>query len=157
MQLGPGDAAAAVERHPCPQCNVPAGSACRTRAGKTAAKYHTARFILVPALRDELTAPVPTNRGPGKKWTQGPEVAPAAPETNGTPIRIGYARSRFACAKCIANPPDSITLTRTRKPLQSRPVGTPIDLWCLANDRSRTLHGRSILTNPQGSHPLAVW
>jgi hypothetical protein len=57
-----GDAAAAVERHPCPQCDVPAGSACRTRAGKTAAKYHTARFILVPALRDDLTAPVPTNR-----------------------------------------------------------------------------------------------
>ncbi|MFE0019849.1 hypothetical protein [Amycolatopsis sp. NPDC059021] len=41
-------AAAAVERHPCPQCDVPAGSACRTRARKTAAKYHTARFILVP-------------------------------------------------------------------------------------------------------------
>ena len=96
MQLGPDDAAAAVERHPCPQCDVPAGSACRTRAGKTAAKYHTARFILVPALRDDLTVPVPADRGPGKKWTQGPEVAPAAPETNGTPIRIGYARCSTA-------------------------------------------------------------
>jgi hypothetical protein len=80
----------------CPQCDVPAGSACRTRAGKTAAKYHTARFILVPSLRDELTAPVPADRGPGKKWTQGPEVAPAKPETNGTPIRIGYARCSTA-------------------------------------------------------------
>ena len=40
---------------------VPAG-------GETAAKYHTARFILVPSLRDELTVPVPTDRGPGKKW-----------------------------------------------------------------------------------------
>jgi hypothetical protein len=66
MQLGPDAAAAAVERHPCPQCDVPAGSACRTRARKTAAKYHTARFILVPALRDELTVPVPADRGPGK-------------------------------------------------------------------------------------------
>ncbi|WP_410663404.1 hypothetical protein [Amycolatopsis sp. lyj-84] len=52
MSRGPDEAAAAVERHPCPQCDVPA---CRTRAGKTAAKYHTARFVLVPALRDELT------------------------------------------------------------------------------------------------------
>ncbi|SEO83799.1 recombinase family protein [Amycolatopsis saalfeldensis] len=96
MQLGPDDAAAAVERHPCPQCDVPAGSACRTRAGKTAAKYHTARFILVPSLRDDLTVPVPADRAPGKKWTQGPEVAPAAPEPSGAPIRIGYARCSTA-------------------------------------------------------------
>jgi DNA invertase Pin-like site-specific DNA recombinase len=75
---------------------VPAGSACRTRAGKTAAKYHTARFILVPALRDELTVPVPADRGPGKKWAQGPEVAASAPETSGVPIRIGYARCSTA-------------------------------------------------------------
>ncbi|MFG1678535.1 hypothetical protein ACGFNP_00070 [Nonomuraea sp. NPDC049269] len=88
MQLGPEDAAAAVERHPCPQCDVPAGSACRTRA----AKYHTAPFILVPSLRDELTVPVPADRGPGKKWTQRLEVAQAPPETNRVPIRIGYAR-----------------------------------------------------------------
>ncbi|WP_308168103.1 recombinase family protein [Nonomuraea sp. NEAU-A123] len=40
--------------------------------------------------------PVPADRGPGKKWTQGPEVAPAAPETNGVPIRIGYARCSTA-------------------------------------------------------------
>jgi hypothetical protein len=92
MQLRPDDAAAAVERHPRPQCDVPAGSGCRTRAGKTAVKYHTARFILVPSLRDEVAVSVPADRGPGRKWTQGPEVAPAAPETNGTPIRIGYAR-----------------------------------------------------------------
>jgi DNA invertase Pin-like site-specific DNA recombinase len=96
MRLGPDDDATAVERHPCPQCHVPAGSACRTRAGKTAAKYHTARFILVPSLRDELTVPVPAGRGPGKNWTQGPEVAPAAPDTNAAPIRIGYARCSTA-------------------------------------------------------------
>ncbi|AHH97686.1 hypothetical protein KALB_4324 [Kutzneria albida DSM 43870] len=96
MRLGPKDAAAAVERHPCPQCDVPVGSACRTRAGKTAAKYHTARFILVPALRDELTVPVPADRAPGKKGAQGAEVAAAAPETTGAPIRIGYARCSTA-------------------------------------------------------------
>jgi DNA invertase Pin-like site-specific DNA recombinase len=39
---------------------------------------------------------VPADRGPGKKWTQGPEVAAAKPETNGTPIRIGYARCSTA-------------------------------------------------------------
>jgi DNA invertase Pin-like site-specific DNA recombinase len=61
-----------------------------------AERFGTARFILVPALRDELTVPVPADRGPGKKWTQGPEVAPAAPETNGAPIRIGYARCSTA-------------------------------------------------------------
>ena len=56
----------------------------------------TARFILVPSLRDELTVPVPADRGPGKKWTQGPEVTAAAPETTGAPIRIGYARCSTA-------------------------------------------------------------
>ena len=66
MESVPGEAAAAVERHPCPGCAAPAGSACRTRAGRTAAKYHTARFILVPALREELTVAVPADRGPGK-------------------------------------------------------------------------------------------
>jgi hypothetical protein len=68
MQLGPDEAAATVERHPCPQCEVPAGSTCRTRAGKTATKYHTARFILVSSLRDEFTVPVPADRGPGIEW-----------------------------------------------------------------------------------------
>jgi hypothetical protein len=33
MQLGPEDAAAAVERHSCTQCGVPAGGACRTAPG----------------------------------------------------------------------------------------------------------------------------
>ncbi|MGV9838047.1 zinc finger domain-containing protein [Nocardia niigatensis] len=92
MQIGPDT----VERRPCPQCDVPAGSACRTRAGKTAAKYHTARFILVPSLRDELTVPVPADRRPGKKWAPGPEITTPAPETTATPIRIGYARCSTA-------------------------------------------------------------
>ncbi len=54
MQLTPEQVATAVERHPCPQCEVSAGSPCRTRAGKVAVKYHPARFILVPTLRGEL-------------------------------------------------------------------------------------------------------
>ncbi|WP_198676650.1 hypothetical protein [Streptomyces atratus] len=37
----------------------------RTRGGRTATKYHTARFILVPALREELEELVPDDRGPG--------------------------------------------------------------------------------------------
>ncbi|MFF5277200.1 hypothetical protein [Streptomyces sp. NPDC000133] len=59
MDLTPDRAALAVERHDCPNCDAPAGSACRTRGGKTAAKYHTPRFVLVPALREELEVLVP--------------------------------------------------------------------------------------------------
>jgi DNA invertase Pin-like site-specific DNA recombinase len=96
MESVPGEAATAVERHPCPGCAAPAGSACRTRAGRTAAKYHTARFILVPSLREELTVAVPAERGPGKPWTAGPPVAAAEPEVTAVPIRIGYARCSSA-------------------------------------------------------------
>jgi len=96
MGLTLEEAAEAVERHPCPQCDVPAGSACRTRAGKVAAKYHTPRFILVAALRDELAVAAPPVRGPGRAWVPGPEVTTAAPEPAGPPIRIGYARCSAA-------------------------------------------------------------
>ncbi|WP_432763094.1 zinc finger domain-containing protein [Actinomadura xylanilytica] len=41
MDLTPNQAALAVERHDCPNCDAPAGSACRTRGGRTAAKYHS--------------------------------------------------------------------------------------------------------------------
>ena len=64
----------------------------RTRAGRTAAKYHTARFILVPSLREELTVAVPAERSPGQPWAAGPPVATAEPEVTAVPIRIGYAR-----------------------------------------------------------------
>ena len=87
--------AAAVEQHECPQCQVHAGSPCRTRSGTTAARYHTARFMLVPSLRDELAVQVPADRGPGRTWQAGPTLtAEAAAVTweNGGPIRIGYAR-----------------------------------------------------------------
>ncbi|WP_420847032.1 zinc finger domain-containing protein [Nonomuraea basaltis] len=43
-------AAAAAEQFDCPMCEAPAGSACRTRGGKVAPKYHTPRFMLVPQL-----------------------------------------------------------------------------------------------------------
>ncbi|MGY1439113.1 zinc finger domain-containing protein [Streptomyces reniochalinae] len=41
MDLTTDQAAIAVEGRDCPNCDAPAGSACRTRGGKTAAKYHT--------------------------------------------------------------------------------------------------------------------
>ncbi|PBC72364.1 DNA invertase Pin-like site-specific DNA recombinase [Streptomyces sp. 2321.6] len=93
MSLTQDQAAIAVEQHDCPKCEVPAGSPCRTRGGKTASKYHTARFGLVPALREELDVVVPDDRGPGRPWKQGPAVAPVpAPRSGAAPIRIGYAR-----------------------------------------------------------------
>ncbi|MGW7259861.1 zinc finger domain-containing protein [Streptomyces sp. NPDC054834] len=45
MDLTPEQAALAVERHDCANCDAPAGSACRTRGGKITAKYHTPRFV----------------------------------------------------------------------------------------------------------------
>ncbi|TYC08758.1 recombinase family protein [Actinomadura syzygii] len=69
-----------------------APSPCRTRGGKVAAKYHTARFILVPALRELLEVPVPGGRFPGRPWQALPPVAAADPGPAAEPIRIGYAR-----------------------------------------------------------------
>lgn len=93
MNLTADRAASEVERHVCPNCAAPAGSACRTRAGKTAAKYHTGRFVLVPALREELDVPVPTDRGPGRAWQQGPALAVVPAPRTERAIRIGYART----------------------------------------------------------------
>lgn len=92
--------ATAVERHPCPQCAAPAGSACRTRAGRVASKYHTARFALVASLRDDLSVTVPADRGPGREWAPR-ELADAQADApshaaTGAPIRIGYARCSTA-------------------------------------------------------------
>ena len=88
--------AAAVERHGCPSCAAPAGSPCRTRAGRTAAKYHTARFTLVPSLREDLHVAVPADRSPGRAWVQGPAVTAATAAGPAAPIRIGYARCSTA-------------------------------------------------------------
>jgi DNA invertase Pin-like site-specific DNA recombinase len=94
MEFTPDRAAKAVERHSCPKCEVPAGSACRTQGGKTTAKYHTARFALVPAPREELEILIPADRNPGKPWKRGLEIeaADATEVSPGKAIRIGYAR-----------------------------------------------------------------
>ncbi|WP_079403953.1 zinc finger domain-containing protein [Streptomyces sp. 3211] len=96
MDLPPERAALAVERHDCPNCDAPAGSACRTRGGKTAAKYHTPRFVLVPALREELEVLVPANRHSGCAWKQGPALAVVPAPRTERPVRIGYARTSTA-------------------------------------------------------------
>lgn len=97
MEMTPGQAADAAERHDCPRCEAPAGSPCRTRGGTTAVKYHTARFVLVPALREELEVAVPGDRGPGRPWKPGPPIMTAAAAQNfARPIRIGYARCSTA-------------------------------------------------------------
>ncbi len=97
MEMTPGQAADAAERHDCPRCAAPAGSPCCTRGGKTAVKYHTARFVLVPALREELEVAVPDDRGPGRPWKPGPPIETASAAQNAArPIRIGYARCSTA-------------------------------------------------------------
>ncbi|GLF99786.1 recombinase family protein [Streptomyces yaizuensis] len=81
-----------VERHPCPKCTAPAGSPCRTGAGKVATSYHTARFILVPSLKAELSVKAPADRHPGKAWVHGAPVVQAPAPVPGAAIRLGYAR-----------------------------------------------------------------
>jgi DNA invertase Pin-like site-specific DNA recombinase len=72
-------------------CLAPAGSPCRTAAGKIAASYHTARFQLVPALRSELRVVTPAVRHPGAVWRELEAPTAGAPELDAE-IRIGYAR-----------------------------------------------------------------
>ncbi|WP_424922612.1 zinc finger domain-containing protein [Streptomyces sp. wa53] len=83
----------AIERHPCPTCDAPAGSACRTGAGKTAAKYHTRRLQLVPRVAEELHILTPPDRGPGRRWVLGPEpgahLPTQAPPLQGVSPRYG--------------------------------------------------------------------
>ncbi|WP_409472132.1 recombinase family protein [Streptomyces sp. HC307] len=85
-----------VERHSCPKCEAPAGSPCRTGAGKVAANYHTGRFALVPALKAELTVKTPADRNPGKRWVQGEPMPVVAEAVPGAAIRLGYARCSTA-------------------------------------------------------------
>jgi hypothetical protein len=59
-------------------------------------KYHTPRFVLVPALREELEVPVPADRGPGRTWKQGAALAVVPAPRTGRPVRIGYARTSTA-------------------------------------------------------------
>lgn len=85
MDLTAAMAAAAAEEVDCPTCDAPAGSPCRTRAGRVAVKYHIPRFLQVQALRDEHEVEVPADRGPGRPWQPGPAPRVVAP------ARIGYA------------------------------------------------------------------
>lgn len=78
---------AGIELRDCPNCTAPAGSPCRTRGGRTAAKYLTARFTLVSALQDDLHVP-PLNRGPGWVWDERPAVVPAARAEVGAPRAV---------------------------------------------------------------------
>jgi DNA invertase Pin-like site-specific DNA recombinase len=93
--IGPEDVRDAdeVERHPCPRCNVDAGSPCRSRSGAVAGTYHTGRFTKVPRLAKLLRVPTPADRGPGQPWRPGtPPPAPIESDTPSADIRIGYAR-----------------------------------------------------------------
>ncbi|WP_449291497.1 recombinase family protein [Nonomuraea marmarensis] len=90
------DAAAAVEQFDCPMCEAPAGSACRTRGGRVASKYHTPRFMLVPQLRAELEVRTPAERAPGRAWQAGPAIEAALPAAAARPTRVGYARCSTA-------------------------------------------------------------
>jgi len=83
-----------VEASNCPMssCAAPAGSPCRTGKGKVAARYHTARFRLVPHLAKALSVPVPPLRKPGSAWTELPRP-PAGGTVPAGHVRIGYARA----------------------------------------------------------------
>ncbi|MGV9386454.1 recombinase family protein [Nonomuraea sp. NPDC003707] len=87
-----------MEAFECPTCGAPAGSACRTRGGKVAPKYHTPRFMLVPQLRAELEVRTPVDRGPGRAWAAGPERQATAADiaAGAKPTRVGYARCSTA-------------------------------------------------------------
>ncbi|MGW4425087.1 zinc finger domain-containing protein [Streptosporangium sp. NPDC004631] len=80
--------AAAVEQFDCPMCEAPAGSACRTRGGKVASKYHTPRFMLVPQLRTELEVRTPAKHGPGRVWQVEPALDAVAPPAARRPTRV---------------------------------------------------------------------
>lgn len=84
-----------VEAHDCPMssCGAPAGSPCRTTAGKVAVQYHTARFRLVPSLKAELNIPTPAVRRPGAKWEELPRPAATAASGPNGHVRIAYARA----------------------------------------------------------------
>jgi len=73
-------------------CAAPAGSPCRTGAGKIAIQYHTARFRLVPKLAKAFNVPTPAVRKPGSVWVELPRPANADAVPVGH-VRIGYARA----------------------------------------------------------------
>lgn len=115
LDLTPDQAALAVEPIDCPNCDAPAGSACRTRGGTTAAKYHTPRFVLVPhsALR--------TPRGTGDPCARRPRPRPrvdARPGGHGSPPR---GPGRQLRARHRPPPQPRGTRLASRRARQARP------------------------------------
>jgi DNA invertase Pin-like site-specific DNA recombinase len=146
----PARAASAAEQLDCPTCGVPAGSPCRTRSGNTALKYHTPRFLLVPALRDAHEVDVPDDRGPGRPWQAGPTVPGRSTHEPGTPIRIGYACCSPASAD-LDRQLGALTTARCRHILAEQ-VGTGIKTrpeldkaLALAVGLTRTAPGRAVI------------
>lgn len=96
-----------VERHGCPTCGVPAGSACRTHGGNTAFRYHTARFVIVPALGGVAEVVVPDDRQPGQPWQAGPQID-AAGQAEGSGLRVGYAYCSLASTEGLQSQFDQL-------------------------------------------------
>ncbi len=151
MELTPDQAADAVERYDCPKCEAPAGSPCRTRGGKAAAKYHTARFILVPALKEDLDVAVPSSRGPGRPWQTGAAPVSAPLASSSEPIRIGYARcstatqelqsqlDALAAAQCRRVFSEKISTRIKRRPELEKALQLATDIKEAAPDQSVVL------------------
>ncbi|MEV0261095.1 hypothetical protein AB0I49_07080 [Streptomyces sp. NPDC050617] len=80
--------------------NIPTDASPCTCGGKITTKYHSPRYILVPALREELGVRIPEDRGPDWAWKPGPpvEAAPAAPVAK--PIRIGLRQVLDCPVRC---------------------------------------------------------
>ncbi|MGW9130201.1 zinc finger domain-containing protein [Streptomyces sp. NPDC055681] len=89
--------------------DAPAGSSCRTRGGRTTTKYHPPRFVLLPALREELEVPVPADRGPGRTCKPPLAVVPA-------PRTLRAVRSQPTAAANYGSAPERV--------LQGPPVST---------------------------------
>lgn len=81
-----------IESTDCSSCGAPAGSPCRTAAGKVAAIYHTPRFLSHPRLRNELKHTTPKHRNPGAMWERLDAPTLLASAADGNEIRLGYAR-----------------------------------------------------------------
>jgi DNA invertase Pin-like site-specific DNA recombinase len=81
-----------IESIDCPSCQAPAGSPCRTAAGKVASLYHSPRFMAHPKLRQELKHTTPKHRNPGATWERLDAPVLAVSQGEGTEIRLGYAR-----------------------------------------------------------------
>jgi DNA invertase Pin-like site-specific DNA recombinase len=97
------EAARSVERHGCPTCGAPIGRPCRTRAGDTAFRYHTARFVMVPALGSVAEVVVPDDRRPGHPWQAGTGPDGATHQQESDELRVGYAYCSYASAEDLAS------------------------------------------------------